>query len=102
MHTSLPIRISRRASSLARGMLALLLLSLTLLTTACGGDTQIQQQASQSQGKLDDLLHQAQVIGVPSSLLQPILKQEQTLTSTRPPFTPINDQPNNANYSTLT
>ena len=102
MHTSLPIRISRRAPSLARGMLALLLVSLTLLTSACGGDTQIQQQASQSQGKLDALLHQAQVIGVPSSLLQPILKQEQTLSSTRPPFSLFNDQPINDYYSNLT
>ncbi len=101
MHTSLPIRIAHRAPSLARGMLVVLLLSLMLLTSACGGDTHLQQQAGQDQGKLDSLLHQAQVIGVPSSLLQPILKQEQELSSTHAPISFFNDQPANDYYSNL-
>jgi lipoprotein-anchoring transpeptidase ErfK/SrfK len=101
MHTPLSIRISRRVPSLARGMLVVLLLSLMLLTSACGGNTQLQQQASQDQEKLASLLHQAQVIGVPSSLLQPIFKQEQELSSTRPPISIFNDQPINDYYSNL-
>src|SRR5579884_47354 len=101
MHTPLSIRISRRVPSLARGMLVVLLLSLMLLTSACGGNTQLQQQASQDQEKLASLLHQAQVIGVPASLLQPIFKQEQELSSTRPPISIFNDQPINDYYSNL-
>lgn len=70
------------------------MLALLLVTSGCGsGDPKIQQQASQNKTQLDSLLKRAQAIGVPTSLLQPILKQEQQLASTSVPFTLFNDQP---------
>jgi hypothetical protein len=79
----------------------LLLLSLTVVISACGGDAQLQQQASQHKSQLDALLQHAQAIGVPRSLLDPILYQEQQLSSTGAPFSPFSSQPVNSYYSNL-
>ncbi len=89
MRTPLPFSGLRLG---AQPLLALLLLSMLLLS-ACGGNTQVQQQASQNQTKLDQLLQHAQAIGVPAALLQPVIKQRQQLLSTSAPFNLFNDQP---------
>ena len=73
-----------------RVTLALFLLSLVLLMSACGGDPLTQQQASKSKATLDASLQHAQKIGVPASLLTPIQKQEKQLNSTNAPFSPFN------------
>jgi hypothetical protein len=77
----------------AQTILAGMLISLMLLTTACGGSTQSQQQVSQNKAKLDQTLQHALAIGVPASVLQPVLNQEQQLASSGPPFALFNDQP---------
>ncbi len=74
-----------------RATLALFLLALMVLISACGGDPQIQQQASKNKAALDASLQQAQRIGVVASFITPIQKQEQQLSSTNAPFSPFND-----------
>lgn len=83
----------------SQAMLVLLLLGLTVLTSACGGNAQVQQQVSQDKTQLDQLTQHAEAIGVPTTLLGPILKQEQQLSSTGAPFSPFNDQPVNNYYT---
>ena len=56
-------------------LLVTLVLGVTLLTSACGGDPKVQQQASQNKARLDQLLQHARSIGVPASTLTPITKQ---------------------------
>lgn len=82
--------------------LALLLLGLIVLTSACGGNAQVQQQANQDKTQLDQLTQHALAIGVPATLLSPILKQEQRLSSTGAPFSLFNDQPINDYYTNQT
>jgi lipoprotein-anchoring transpeptidase ErfK/SrfK len=72
-----------------------------LLLTACGGNPQVQQQANASKVQLDAQLQHAQTIGVPQSILQPVLAQEQQLSSSSAPFTLFNDQPANDYYANL-
>lgn len=86
---------------MAQAMLVVLLVGLTVLTSACGGDPQAQQQASQDKTQLDQLTQQAQKIGVPTALLNPILKQYQQLSSTSAPFSLFNDQPATDYYKNL-
>ncbi|HEX6554307.1 MAG TPA: L,D-transpeptidase, partial [Ktedonobacteraceae bacterium] len=73
-------------------LLVMLVLGMTLLTSACGGDPKVQQQASQNKTQLDQLLQHARSLGVPASTLAPITKQEQQLSNTSAPFSPFNDQ----------
>lgn len=73
--------------------LAMLLLSLTFMIAACGGDPQAQEQANHNKAQLDQTIQHAQQIGVPASALNPILKQEKQLSSSSAPFSPFNDQP---------
>lgn len=90
------MRTQRQGSALTRlaqAALAALLLGCMLLVSACGGDAQVQQQATQNKTKLDSLLKHAKDIGVPAASLQPVLKREQQLSSTGAPFTFFNDQP---------
>ena len=93
----------------AQAMLVMLLLGLTVLTTACGGDPQAQQSASQNKAQLDQMLQHAQQIGVHATSLAPIVKKEQQLNNSSAPFSLFNDQAdtnyykNQANqYSKLT
>ncbi len=72
-----------------------------LLLSACGGDPQTQQKASQSKTSLDRLLSQAQSIGVPDNLLQPIMQQEIQLSSTNVPITVFSDQSATDYYTNL-
>ncbi len=68
------------------------------LTSACGGDSHLQQQASQARSQLDRQIKLAELNGVPASSLQPILQQEQTLNNSSAPFTMFDDTPANAFY----
>ncbi|HEY3991566.1 MAG TPA: L,D-transpeptidase [Ktedonobacteraceae bacterium] len=79
----------------------LLLVLVTFLLSACGGNPQTQQQASQSQQTLDNDLAHARTIGVPATLLKPIIQQEQQLTSTHSPLGLFSDQPVNDYYQNL-
>jgi len=74
-------------------MLAGLLVGMMLFITACGGSSQSKAQLNQSKAILDQTLQHARSIGVPESALQPIIKQEQQLSSIGAPFTIFNDQP---------
>jgi hypothetical protein len=86
---------------IAQGLLVALMLGIVVMTSACGGNAQLQQQASQNKAQLDSQVAHAQSIGVPASVLQPILKQEQQLASSSVPFSLFNDQPANAYYQNL-
>jgi lipoprotein-anchoring transpeptidase ErfK/SrfK len=86
---------------LAQVALAALLLGGMLMTSACGGDPQAQQQSTQNKSKLDSLLKHAKDIGVPSNLLQSVINQEQQLNSTGAPFALFNDQPIDDYYHNL-
>ncbi|GER84760.1 hypothetical protein KTAU_33960 [Thermogemmatispora aurantia] len=99
----MPARPQPRARPPAPAALLLLsLMLLLLLMSACGGDSQARQQASQSKDQLDQLLRYALSIGVPATLLQPIQKQETTLSSGSPPFSPFDDRPVTTYYTHLT
>ena len=94
------IKKSRGASS---SLLVLLLMGLSLVMVACGGDAHIQQQATQNKAQLDQLLQHAQAIGIPASSLRLIITQERQLSSTSAPFNLFNDQPlNNYNQNLAT
>ncbi len=89
----------RRAS---KGVLALTLATLImLLLSACNGNPQLQQQASQKKAALDSVIAHAQSIGVPDYMLQPIISQEAQLSNTSSPVGLINDQPVNDYFSNL-
>ena len=91
----------RRPQRMAQMVLVVLLVGLTVLTTACGGNPQTQHLASQNKSQLDQLTQQAQKIGVPIALLNPILKQYQQLSSSSAPFSLFNDQPATDYYKNL-
>lgn len=74
-------------------MLTGMLVGMMLLITACGGSSQSQAQLNQNKAMLDQTLQHARSIGIPESALQPIIKQEQRLSSTGAPFSLFNDQP---------
>jgi hypothetical protein len=98
------MRSSRHAQGprrVARAALVLLLLGGLTVMSACGGNTTLQQQASQDRVTLNQLLQHAQMIGVPVSLLQPIEQQEQQLNNTGAPFNPFNSQPATDYYHNL-
>jgi L,D-transpeptidase catalytic domain len=63
-----------------------------LFLSACGGDSQAQQQASQSRSAFDNELAHAQNIGIPASMLTSISKQATQLNATSAPFGLFNDQ----------
>jgi hypothetical protein len=79
----------------------LLFTLITLLLSACGGNPQIQQQATKNKQALDNSLAQAQNIGVPANLLQPIRQQEQQLAGTHSPLGLFGDQPVDDYYTNL-
>ncbi len=88
-------------SSATRGTLALFLLALMVLISACGGDPHIQQQASKNKAALDASLRQAQKIGVAASSITSIQKQEQQLSNTNAPFAPFNDKTDTNYYANI-
>lgn len=87
---------------IAQAIVALLLLSTTLLMSACGRGTQEQQTALQSQARFDQQLKHAQQIGVPAPLLQPLQRTEEQLRRSSPPFHLFDNQPTNTYYNNLT
>jgi len=95
----------RRTVSRSRYKNGLILLSIALLVTfllsACGADPQVQQSASSSKAQLDAAISNAENIGVPASLLQPILNQEKQLSSTSAPWSLFGSQGDNEYYTNL-
>jgi L,D-transpeptidase catalytic domain len=90
----------RRSAS--KGMLILSLgILLAMLLSACNSNPQLQQQESQNKVELDSAIIHAQNIGVPDSMLQPILGQENQLTHTNAPIGLFNNQPVNDYYSNV-
>jgi L,D-transpeptidase catalytic domain len=73
----------------------------TLLLSACGGDPQTQQKANLSKTDLDRLISQAQGIGVPSTMLAPIIQQEAQIGNTSAPLTIFSGQPATDYYSNV-
>ncbi len=80
---------------------ALTLLLLALVLSACGGNTQSQQQATTNKASLDAALTHAKDIGVPNTMLQSIMNQESQLSATNAPVTLFSDQPATDYYSNL-
>jgi len=72
-----------------------------LLLSACGGNPQLQQQVSQNKAALDSAIVHAQSIGIPRTMLQPIISQEAQLSKTNAPIGLLNNQPVNDYYSNL-
>src|SRR2546430_7216975 len=64
----------------------------TLLLSACGGNPQTQQQADNSKAILDKTIAHAQNIGVPNTVLTPIIQQETQLSNTTAPIPFFNGQ----------
>lgn len=92
---------SQRAGSLPRLACVISLFVVMIITSACGGSTQSQQQASQNKTQLDQLLAHARQIGVPAESMTSIQRQEQQLSSSSAPFSLFNDQPDTAYYTHL-
>jgi len=79
--------------SMRKGALVLVSAVLVMLfLSACGGDPQAQQQASQNKSAFDNEVAHAQSIGIPASLLTPITSQATQLDATSAPFGLFNDQ----------
>lgn len=83
------VRVPQRVT---QTLLVALLLGITVFTSACGADPQVQQSANQNKTQLDSTIQHAQQIGVPASSLNPILKKEQTVNSSSAPFSLFNGQ----------
>src|SRR5258707_5761240 len=94
----------RRARSLrvTQVLLAGVLAGVLLLTSACGGDSHLQQQASAAHAQLDQQIKHAESIGVFGSSIQPILQQEQVLNKNSAPFSMFDDTPANTFYKNQT
>ena len=90
----------RRARSLRLAQIVLVgvIAGAMLLTSACGGDSHLQQQASSARAQLDQQIQHAKSIGVPAASLQPIIQQEQSLNNSSAPFTMFDDTPANTYY----
>lgn len=97
IYTTIPTKRRVRAWSL----IALLALTLSLFSSACGGDAQMQQQANKNKASLDAALTQAKSIGVPDTLLQSIMTQEAQVSATNAPVSLFSDQPSTQYYTNL-
>src|SRR5712692_6782808 len=86
---------------LTQMLFAGVMIGLMTLTRACSGDAHTQKQASQNKTQLDHLLQHAKSIGVPTSMLQPVMTQEQQLSRSSAPFTLFNDQAATNYYQNL-
>ncbi len=83
-------------------LIVCMVMLVTLLLSACGGDPQTQQQANKSKADLDNLISHAQSIGVPDAMLKPIIQQEDQLSNTNAPITVFSGQPATDYSSNLT
>ncbi len=76
-----------------KGIFALVsALMVMLFLSACGGDPQAQQQASQNKSAFDNEIAHARSIGIPASMLTPIASQAAQLGATNAPLDLFNDQ----------
>ncbi|QBD79138.1 L,D-transpeptidase [Ktedonosporobacter rubrisoli] len=91
----LSLRARKGCKAACMALLAVFLLS------ACGANGQPQQLANQRKLALDRELAHARSIGVPSTLLQPILTQEAGLRQTDAPLAIFSDQPATTYYTNL-
>ena len=99
VHTLVPRQQTRKS----RLVISIALL-LVFLLSACGNDPrmqQAQQQMTQVKAALDQSIVQAQNIGVPHTMLQPILDQETALSQTNAPMTVFSNQPATDYYTNL-
>ena len=80
------LNIGRGTFALASMLLVMLLLS------ACNGDPQAQQQAKQNKDAFSNEVAHAQSIGVPETMLAPLLNQAKALGNTSAPLGLFNDQ----------
>lgn len=78
------------------------ILLFSVLFSACSGAAAAQQKATSAKSHLDSLLAHARDIGIASSSLQTIVKQEQQINNTQAPFTLFNDQPAIDYYGNVT
>src|SRR6267142_3415896 len=79
-------------SRVAQALSILILLSMMMvLLSACGGNPQAQQQASQSKTAFDRTFQQATTVGIPATQLNSILQQKQALENSQAPLTLFND-----------
>src|SRR5581483_856661 len=99
MHVSRPVGMMPRLAQVT--LAAILLGTILVAISACGGNSTLQQQAYQSQVALDHLLQQAQAIGVPASQIKPVLDQKQQLIHGSAPFSLFSDQPYDSYYKNL-
>src|SRR5437660_4227909 len=99
MHGLRPMGMMPR---LAQATLAALLLGTILVAvSACGGNPDLQQQAYQGQVALDHLLQHAQAIGVSASQIKPVLDRKQQLITANAPLSLFADQPYDSYYKNL-
>lgn len=84
-----------------RAILSVMLLAVFLLTSACGGNAQIRQRATGGQARFMKQLQHAEQIGIPSSMLQPVLQRQDQLAHMSPPSNPFDDQALNGYYNGL-
>ncbi len=95
----------RRTPFRPRSRNGLILLSIAMivmfLVSACGADPQAQQSASSSKAQLDVAIQNAERIGVPITMLRPILLQETQLSGTSAPWTLFSNQAGNQYYGNL-
>jgi lipoprotein-anchoring transpeptidase ErfK/SrfK len=72
-----------------------------LLLSGCNGNNQIQQQAAQNRTNLNQAIAHARSIGVPDSMLKPIVAQVTQLGQAPAPFTLFSDKPATDYYTNL-
>ncbi|GLV53748.1 hypothetical protein KDH_06000 [Dictyobacter sp. S3.2.2.5] len=90
---------SRQRSYKVLSLMSVTILLLMMLS-ACG-NPQVQNSASTDKAALDKAIAHAQSVGVPDTLLSPILNQEHKVSSTNEPVTLFSNQPATDYYSNL-
>lgn len=92
--------VSRRQTRHFSLWVGIILLT-SLLLSACGGDPQTQQKANISKTSLNNQIAHAQSIGVPDTMLKPIIQQELQISNTNAPLTLFSGQPATDYYTNL-
>lgn len=79
--------------TLRKSVLAVVSVMMVMIfLSACGGNSQAQEQASSSKSAFDSEVAHAQSIGIPATMLTPIRNQATQLNATSAPFGLFNDQ----------